>query len=184
MATSHIPVILLTARSLSEQREEGYGTGADSYLTKPFSGSVLLARVDNLLRNRTMLRSLFSGDKKEEAAEEQLGSRDQTFINRLRDSIRQNMGDSDFTVERLGEEVGLSRVQLYRKVKALTGQTPVDLLKKARLERARLLVEKTDKSISEIAYEVGFTAPSYFNKCFKDEFGVSPGGLRERGSQL
>ena len=184
MATSHIPVILLTARSLSEQREEGYGTGADSYLIKPFSGSVLLARVDNLLRSRTMLRSLFSGDKKEEAAEEQLGSRDQTFINRLRDSIRQNMGDSDFTVERLGEEVGLSRVQLYRKVKALTGQTPVDLLKKARLERARLLVEKTDKSISEIAYEVGFTAPSYFNKCFKDEFGVSPGGLRERGSQL
>ena len=184
MATSHIPVILLTARSLSEQREEGYGTGADSYLTKPFSGSVLLARVDNLLRNRTMLRSLFSGDKKEEAAEEQLGSRDQTFINRLRDSIRQNMGYSDFTVERLGEELGLSRVQLYRKVKALTGQTPVDLLKKARLERARLLVEKTDKSISEIAYEVGFTAPSYFNKCFKDEFGVSPGGLRERGSQL
>lgn len=184
MATSHIPVILLTARSLSEQREEGYGTGADSYLTKPFSGSVLLARVDNLLRSRTMLRSLFSGDKKEEAAEEQLSSRDQTFINRLRDSIRQNMGDSDFTVERLGEEVGLSRVQLYRKVKALTGQTPVDLLKKARLERARLLVEKTDKSISEIAYEVGFTAPSYFNKCFKDEFGVSPGVLRERGSQL
>ena len=184
MATSHIPVILLTARSLSEQREEGYGTGADSYLTKPFSGSVLLARVDNLLRSRTMLRSLFSGDKKEEAAEEKLGSRDQTFINRLRDSIRQNMGDSDFTVERLGEELGLSRVQLYRKVKALTGQTPVDLLKKARLERARLLVEKTDKSISEIAYEVGFTAPSYFNKCFKDEFGVSPGGLRERGSQL
>lgn len=184
MATSHIPVILLTARSLSEQREEGYGTGADSYLTKPFSGSVLLARVDNLLRNRTMLRSLFSGDKKEEAAEEQLGSRDQTFINRLRDSIRQNMGDSDFTVERLGEEVGLSRVQLYRKVKALTGQTPVDLLKKARLERARLLVEKTDKSISEIAYEVGFTAPSYFNKCFKDEFGVNPSALREQGSKL
>ena len=184
MATSHIPVILLTARSLAEQREEGYGTGADSYLTKPFSGSVLLARVDNLLRSRTMLRSLFSGDKKEEAAEEQLGSRDQTFINRLRNSIRQNMGDSDFTVERLGEEVGLSRVQLYRKVKALTGQTPVDLLKKARLERARLLVEKTDKSISEIAYEVGFTAPSYFNKCFKDEFGVNPGALREQGSKL
>lgn len=184
MATSHIPVILLTACSLSEQREEGYDTGADSYLTKPFSGSVLLSRVDNLLRNRTMLRSLFSGDKKEEAAEEQLSSRDQTFIGRLRDSIRQNMGDSDFTVERLGEELGLSRVQLYRKVKALTGQTPVDLLKKARLERARLLVERTDKSISEIAYEVGFTAPSYFNKCFKDEFGVSPGVLRERGSQL
>ena len=177
-ATSHIPVILLTARSLADQREEGYGTGADSYLTKPFSGSVLLARIDNLLKSRTLLRSLFSGDKKEEEAEERLGSRDQSFIARLRDSIRQNMSDSEFSVERLGEEVGLSRVQLYRKVKALTGQSPVELLKKARLEKARTMVEKTDKSIAEIAYDMGFTSPSYFNKCFKDEFGVSPGALR------
>lgn len=178
-ATSHIPVILLTARSLTEQREEGYGTGADSYLTKPFSGSVLRARIDNLLKSRNMLRSIFSGGKQEEEEEERLGTQDQSFVDRLRNTMQQNMGDSDFSVERLGEAVGLSRVQLYRKVKALTGQTPVELLRKARLEKARRLVEKTERSISEIAYEVGFTSPSYFNKCFKDEFGVSPGTLRE-----
>ena len=180
-ATSHIPVILLTARSLSEQREEGYGTGADSYLTKPFTGSLLLARIDNLIHSRTLLRSLFSGNSKEEEKEEEmLGVQDQTFVTRLREVIRDNMGDSDFSVERIGEEIGLSRVQLYRKVKALTGQTPVELLRKARLERGRRLIEKTEKSVSEIAYEVGFTSPSYFNKCFKDEFGISPGAMREK----
>lgn len=180
-ATSHIPVILLTARSLSEQREEGYGTGADSYLTKPFTGSLLLARIDNLIHSRTLLRSLFSGNSKEEEEEEErLGAQDQTFVTRLREVIRDNMGDSDFSVERIGEEIGLSRVQLYRKVKALTGQTPVELLRKARLERSRRLIEKTEKSVSEIAYEVGFTSPSYFNKCFKDEFGISPGAMREK----
>ena len=180
-ATSHIPVILLTARSLSEQREEGYGTGADSYLTKPFTGSLLLARIDNLIHSRTLLRSLFSGNSKEEEKEEEmLGAQDQTFVTRLREVIRDNMSDSDFSVERIGEEIGLSRVQLYRKVKALTGQTPVELLRKARLERGRRLIEKTEKSVSEIAYEVGFTSPSYFNKCFKDEFGISPGAMREK----
>lgn len=180
-ATSHIPVILLTARSLSEQREEGYGTGADSYLTKPFTGSLLLARIDNLIHSRTLLRSLFSGNSKEEEKEEEmLGTQDQTFVTRLREVIRDNMGDSDFSVERIGEEIGLSRVQLYRKVKALTGQTPVELLRKARLELSRRLIEKTEKSVSEIAYEVGFTSPSYFNKCFKDEFGISPGAMREK----
>ena len=180
-ATSHIPVILLTARSLSEQREEGYGTGADSYLTKPFTGSLLLARIDNLIHSRTLLRSLFSGNSKEEEKEEEmLGAQDQTFVTKLREVIRDNMGDSDFSVERIGEEIGLSRVQLYRKVKALTGQTPVELLRKARLERGRRMIEKTEKSVSEIAYEVGFTSPSYFNKCFKDEFGISPGVMREK----
>lgn len=180
-ATSHIPVILLTARSLSEQREEGYGTGADSYLTKPFTGSLLLARIDNLIHSRTLLRSLFSGNSKEEEKEEEmLGAQDQTFVTKLREVIRDNMGNSDFSVERIGEEIGLSRVQLYRKVKALTGQTPVELLRKARLERSRRLIEKTEKSVSEIAYEVGFTSPSYFNKCFKDEFGISPGAMREK----
>ena len=177
-ATSHIPVILLTARSLTEQRAEGYGTGADSYLTKPFSGSVLLARIDNLLKSRQMLRSIFSGSSEEAEEESKLGDMERSFVETLRTKVRENMADSDFSVERLGMEVGLSRVQLYRKVKAITGLTPVELLRKARLERARLLIEKTDQSISEIAYGVGFTTPSYFNKCFKDEFGVSPGALR------
>lgn len=178
IATSHIPVVLLTARSLPEQREKGYETGADSYLTKPFSGQVLLSRIDNLLRSRTLLRSLFSGDKAEAAEEERLCSQDKTFVTRLREIIQQHLADSDFSVERLGEEIGLSRVQLYRKVKVLTGKTPVELLRKARLMKARTMVTTTDRSIAEIAYATGFTSPSYFNKCFKDEFGISPGGMR------
>lgn len=178
IATSHIPVVLLTARSLPEQREKGYETGADSYLTKPFSGQVLLSRIDNLLRSRTLLRSLFSGDKAEAAEEERLCSQDKTFVTRLREIIQQHLADSDFSVEQLGEEIGLSRVQLYRKVKVLTGKTPVELLRKARLMKARTMVTTTDRSIAEIAYATGFTSPSYFNKCFKDEFGVSPGGMR------
>lgn len=178
IAMSHIPVVLLTARSLPEQREKGYETGADSYLTKPFSGQVLLSRIDNLLRSRTLLRSLFSGDKAEAAEEERLCSQDKTFVTRLREIIQQHLADSDFSVERLGEEIGLSRVQLYRKVKVLTGKTPVELLRKARLMKARTMVTTTDRSIAEIAYTTGFTSPSYFNKCFKDEFGVSPGGMR------
>lgn len=177
-ATSHIPVVLLTARSLSEQRKEGYDTGADSYITKPFSGQVLLSRIENLLRSRIMLRSVFAGDKQETDEEEKLNEADKTFVGRLRTAIQENLGDSDFSVERLGEEIGLSRVQLYRKVKALTGQTPVELLRKARLTKARQLLEKTEKSVSEIAYEVGFTSPSYFNKCFKDEFDINPSSLR------
>lgn len=177
-ATSHIPVVLLTARSLYEQRKEGYDTGADSYITKPFSGQVLLSRIENLLRSRIMLRSVFAGDKQETEEEEKLNEADKTFVGRLRTAIQENLGDSDFSVERLGEEIGLSRVQLYRKVKALTGQTPVELLRKARLTKARQLLEKTEKSVSEIAYEVGFTSPSYFNKCFKDEFDINPSSLR------
>lgn len=177
-ATSHIPVVLLTARSLSEQRKEGCDTGADSYITKPFSGQVLLSRIENLLRSRIMLRSVFAGDKRETEEEAKLNEADKTFVGRLRTAIQENLGDSDFSVERLGEEIGLSRVQLYRKVKALTGQTPVELLRKARLTKARQLLEKTEKSVSEIAYEVGFTSPSYFNKCFKDEFDINPSSLR------
>lgn len=177
-ATSHIPVVLLTARSLSEQRKEGYDTGADSYITKPFSGQVLLSRIENLLRSRIMLRSVFAGDKRETEEEAKLNEADKTFVGRLRTAIQEHLGDSDFSVERLGEEIGLSRVQLYRKVKALTGQTPVELLRKARLTKARQLLEKTEKSVSEIAYEMGFTSPSYFNKCFKDEFDINPSSLR------
>ena len=174
-ATSHIPVVLLTARSLDEQRAEGYGCGADSYITKPFTAATLLARVDNLLSSRRQLRRLFAGDNAAKDDEEKLTPRDQTFVCRLRDIIKQNLGDSDFSVERIGEEIGLSRVQLYRKVKALTGQSPVELLRKARLAKARRMIEAGTGTIAEIAYAVGFSSPSYFNKCYKDEFGTSPG---------
>ncbi len=178
-ATSHIPVILLTARSLTEQREQGYEQGADSYITKPFSSSLLLARIENLLRCRVLLSQLFSHTKEEQQEEQQLGSRDRTFVDQLRKVIQTRMGDSELSVEQIGADLGFSRVQLYRKVKALTGQTPVELLRKARLSKARHLLETTDQSIAEIAYHVGFTSPSYFNKCFKDEFGCNPSEVRD-----
>ena len=96
---------------------------------------------------------------------------------KFRDFVERNMTDSDLSVETIGAELGLSRVQLYRKVKALTGQSPVELLRRARLQRGRQLLQSTDKTVSEVAYEVGFSAPSYFTKCFKDEYGISPSDL-------
>ena len=96
---------------------------------------------------------------------------------KFRDFVERNMTDSDLSVETIGAELGLSRVQLYRKVKALTGQSPVELLRRVRLQRGRQLLQSTDKTVSEVAYEVGFSAPSYFTKCFKDEYGISPSDL-------
>ncbi len=180
ISISHIPVILLTARVLEEQRAEGYATGADSYITKPFSASTLTARIDNLLRNRRQLKRIFSGTVQEQADEESsLGETDKTFVAQLRKIIKQHIPDADYSVEDLGAEIGLSRVQLYRKVKALTGYSVVDLLRKARLARAKRLLETTDKTVQEVAYEVGFTTPSYFAKRFKEEFGVSPGDIHK-----
>ncbi|MBP7767737.1 MAG: substrate-binding domain-containing protein [Prevotella sp.] len=190
-ATSHIPVILLTARTLDEQQAEGYATGADSYITKPFSGKVLLTRIDNLLNSRRQLRQLFAGSAPQAdsqaaapggdvaAAGQGVGDRNVLFIGRLRETIQRNLGDSELSVEQIGEEMGLSRVQLYRKVKALTGQSPVELLRTARLQRGKRLLETTDMTIAEVAYDVGFSSPSYFTKCFKDEFGVSPRELNQ-----
>ena len=106
-----------------------------------------------------------------------MGDRDTRFIANLRTIIQASLSDPDLNVERIGEEVGLSRVQLYRKVKALTGRSPVELLRTARLLRGKKLLETTGQSISEVAYAVGFTSPSYFTKCFKDEFGASPSEL-------
>jgi signal transduction histidine kinase/DNA-binding response OmpR family regulator len=175
--TCHIPVILLTARTLDKHKVEAYENGADAYITKPFAADLLLARIDNLLKSRQMLRKAFSGEQMEgEKIREadSWGDKDNKFVKQLRNMIQEYLGDSDLNVEKMGEELGMSRVQLYRKVKALTGQSPVELLRKARVSRGKKLLETTDKSISEIAYEVGFTAPSYFTKCFKDEYGIRP----------
>lgn len=180
-ATSHIPVIMLTAKNLEEHRAEGYEQGADSYITKPFHSKVLLARVENLLHQRAHLRQLFAQGAAEgkETEEEvsRLDDRDKAFVKQLHDIIKSHMGNSDFGVEDIGAEIGLSRVQLYRKVKAITGSSVVDLLRKARLAKARRLLEANSMNISEVAYEVGFSSPSYFTKCFKDEYGMLPGDV-------
>ena len=185
-ATSHIPVILLTARALSHHQIEGYESGADAYITKPFSAEVLMARIGNLLKSRHQLKDLFGkvagteGTDPVETPAEELApqnKKEDAFVTKFRDFVEKNLADSDLNVETIGAELGLSRVQLYRKVKALTGQSPVELLRTARLQKGRELLQATDKNVSEVAYEVGFTAPSYFTKCFKDEFGISPSDL-------
>ena len=180
--TSHIPVIVLTAKNLDEHRAQGYEYGADSYITKPFHGKVLLSRIENLLKQRRLLKSHFenifnqtSQTAEQEVAMNQLEDRDKQFLNQLHAIIQKNLSDSEFGVEDIGKEIGLSRVQLYRKVKAMTGSSVVDLLRKARLAKAKRLLESRSMSVSEVAYEVGFSAPSYFTKCFKEEYGMLPG---------
>ena len=176
-ATSHIPVIMLTAKNLEEHRAEGYEHGADSYITKPFHSKVLLTRIENLLKQRKLLKHLFQGtlEAELEIADSHLEDRDKQFLKQLHAIIQKNLSDSEFGVEDIGKQIGLSRVQLYRKVKAMTGSSVVDLLRKARLAKAKRLLESRSMSVSEVAYDVGFSAPSYFTKCFKDEYGMLPG---------
>ena len=180
--TSHIPVIMLTAKNLDEHRAEGYEHGADSYITKPFHSKVLLSRIENLLKQRRLLKTHFenlfnqtSQSAEQEIAMSQLEDRDKQFLHQLHAIIQKNLSNSEFGVEDVGKEIGLSRVQLYRKVKAMTGSSVVDLLRKARLAKAKRLLESRSMSVSEVAYEVGFSAPSYFTKCFKEEYGMLPG---------
>lgn len=178
--TSHIPIILLTARSTESQQVEGLESGADAYLTKPFSAQLLLARIDNLLKSRQQLRHLFDGKAKEESQEEEkLSAPDRTFIDRLKVAIQKHLSESDLKMDDLGAELGISRVQLYRKVKALTGLSPVDLLKQMRLQKAYSLLEHTDHTVSEIAYNTGFSSPGYFTTCFKKQYGKSPLEVRK-----
>ena len=173
-AISHIPVILLTARSLDEQRAEGYEHGADAYISKPFSLRLLLSRIDNLIESRKKLSQTWSKGVEDDEIGNLSNEIDKSFLKQLRKIIQENLSNSDLSVEQIGDEIGLSRVQLYRKVKALTGYSPVEMLRKARLMRARHLLQTTDKSVSEVAYAVGFSTPSYFSKCYKEEFDLQP----------
>ena len=184
MVTNHIPVMLLTARALSQHQIEGYESGADAYITKPFSSELLMARIDNLLRNRHLLKDIWSTTlekntpKQEDNMQEEVANED-AFVVKFKKVVEEHMANSDLGVEEIGNVMGLSRVQLYRKMKALTGCSPVDLLRKARLASARQYLLSSDLSVSEIAYKVGFSSPSYFTKCFKDEYGIVPGDTRK-----
>ena len=181
--TSHIPVILLTARSTEEQQLEGLGSGADDYMTKPFSAQLLLARIDNLLKSRQKLRHLFNGKVKSEPevkeAEEKLSPLDRKFIDRLKAAMEKHLSESDVKVDDIGSDIGLSRVQLYRKLKAITGLSPAELLRQMRLQKAHDLIMHSDQPISAIAYDTGFSSPGYFSKCFRDEYGISPSDMRK-----
>ncbi len=185
--SSHIPVILLTARALEKHQIEGYESGADAYITKPFSPELLLARIDNLLQSRHQLKDLWAlkpaaetvAATSPEPAVAATTPIEDAFISQFKSIVEERLTDSNLSVEDLATAMGLSRVQLYRKVKALTGSSPVDLLRKARLAQAHKLLQESTLSVSEIAYQVGFASPSYFTKCYKDEFGTVPGEARK-----
>jgi ABC-type sugar transport system substrate-binding protein/DNA-binding response OmpR family regulator len=183
--SSHIPVILLTARALEKHQIEGYESGADAYITKPFSPELLLARIDNLLQSRHQLKDLWSVKAATEPATPAAAVMpaptpiEDAFISRFKGIVEERLTDSNLSVEDLAADMGLSRVQLYRKVKALTGSTPIDLLRKARLSHAQQLLQESKLTVSEVAYQVGFASPSYFTKCYKDEFGIVPGEARK-----
>lgn len=176
-ATSHVPVILLTSNAQENQRAEGYDCGADAYITKPFSSKVLLSRVRNLLENRKRLKYVYASGADDEARDE--ADPDSRFMADFGRVVRERMSDSSLSVETISSALGLSRVQMYRKVKQLTGQSPVEIIRVTRLKKAEHLLKSTKMTVSEISYDVGFSSPSYFSKCFKDYFGCQPGEMRE-----
>lgn len=178
LQTCHIPVILLTACSLDEQKIQGYDGGADSYISKPFSSQLLLARVRNLIDSHRRLKQFFGGGQA--LAKEDVCDMDKDFVEKFKALIDAKMGDSGLNVEDLGKEMGLSRVQLYRKIKSLTNYSPNELLRIARLKRAASLLASSDMTVAEIGYEVGFSSLSYFAKCYKEQFGESPTDLLKR----
>lgn len=178
MQTSHIPVMMITACAAEEQKIKGYECGADSYISKPFSFNLLLARLRNLIQNQEQLKDIY-GDislPKTESAHI-----DKDFIDRLREIVESRLGDPELSVEEIGRELGLGRVQLYRKTKALTGYSPNELIRISRLKRAESILLTSDKTIAEVAYSVGYSTPSYFTKCYKEYFGKMPGDtVRDR----
>mgnify|MGYP002949315518 CR=1 FL=1 len=173
---SHVPVILLTSQAFAEQRAEGYDCGADAYITKPFSSKVLVSRVRNLLENRKRLKYVYGVVA--DNVQKECGDVDSRFMDDFRRVVEEYLADSNLTVETVSAALNLSRVQMYRKVKQLTGSSPVELIRVTRLKRAEHLLKTTNMTVSEISYEVGFSSPSYFSKCFKDHFGTAPGDMR------
>lgn len=172
MRTSHIPVMMLTACSLDEQRISGFDSGADSYIAKPFNPAVFRSRLHNLIANRRRLLEFFAD--RAVISSSAVSEPDKNFADRFRTLLEENLSDASLSVEELGEKMGMSRTQLYRKLKALTNYSPVELLRIARLKRAKELLSRTDKAISEVAYLVGFSSPSYFTRSYKDYYGESP----------
>ena len=192
ISTCHIPVLLLTACSLDEQRAEGYRSGADGYLSKPFNGDVLRARCQGLIANRRRIKELWQPDNGAVTVPDEVktpvpvqtsddggAQLDNDFYQRLREIFTREMGNPSLNVDTLASMMGLGRSQFYRKIKALTNCSPVELLRRMRLQRARKLLTTTDRTVGEIAYEVGFSTPAYFTKCYRDEFGQTPSELRE-----
>jgi signal transduction histidine kinase/DNA-binding response OmpR family regulator len=174
LSTSHIPVMLLTACSLDEEKATGFESGADAYIQKPFNERLFTIRIRKLIENRKRLKELFRENQTFGEIKASVSDIDKDFITQFHQFIEENITNSELNVDDIGKELGLSRVQLYRKLKSLTNYAPNELVRIIRLRTAANLLETTNQNISEIAYATGFTSPSYFTKCFRDYFNESP----------
>ncbi|MBK9097148.1 MAG: response regulator [bacterium] len=179
--TSHIPIILLTAKSGQENKIEGLETGADDYLTKPFDLKELRIRVKNLIAIRIKLQEKYAKLETypQGIENKKLSSIDEEFMRRVITVIENHLSDEDFSTEEFGEELGMSRMQVHRKLKALTGKSAIQYIKTFKLDKARKMIKEKSGNISEIAYSLGFGSPAYFTKCFKEEFGYPPSEISE-----
>lgn len=172
--TSHIPIIMLTAKSSEESKLEGLKTGADDYLTKPFNMELLKLKLANIVKQRNELRKRFNRDIAIQPSEVTVTSTDEKFLNQAIAIVEKHMMNTDFNVEMMVKEMGLSRSNLYLKFKELTGLSSSEFIRNVRLKRAVQLFENSDLSVKEIMYMTGFNTASYFSKCFKKQFGVIP----------
>jgi len=174
LRTSHIPTIILTAKGSIEQRIVGIQSGADEYITKPFVLEYLFERIKALIRTREQLKAHYSHDLNIDMNSSTPGSLDKKFINDFTALIEKHMANSDLHVNEISRELGMSRVQVYRKVKALLGYSVHDYILSVRLKKAKHLLQNTEKTVAEISSEVGFSSPTYFSTCFKSKFNLSP----------
>ena len=172
--TSHIPVVLLTAKAGIENKIEGTKCGADDYIVKPFNEELLLLRIENLLSDRKKLKEKYSQTQRKEIIELATNNADEQFLRQIDKILHKHLSDSDFTASEFAGMLHVSRMQLHRKLKALTGLSTTEFIRSQRLKKASEIIKNTDISISEVCYEVGFNSPAYFSKCFKDVFGCSP----------
>ncbi|MCC6726410.1 MAG: substrate-binding domain-containing protein [Saprospiraceae bacterium] len=180
LRTSHIPIVLLTARSSMEQKIEGVQSGADAYVTKPFNLVLLSEIVKNLLAGRENLRERFGGNLQHGKLPSGIGDLDQQFLRKFTSYVEANLAEQNLTVESLSEAFGLSRVQLFRKTKALLGESPNDFIQQVRLKKASQLLLESDLTVAEIAYRSGYSSPGYFSTAFKGRYGCSPSEWREK----
>jgi len=171
---SHVPVVMLTAKAEAENKIEGLETGADDYITKPFNSKELIIRSKNLIEQRKKLKEKYNHQISLEVDESEIKSVDEKFLERARKIIEKNISDCSFDVNSFYPEMGMSRMQLFRKLKALVNQTPGELIRNLRLQRAAHLIKRNYGNVSEVTYEVGFNNLSYFAKCFKEKYGLLP----------
>jgi len=172
--TSHIPIILLTAKATSKDKIEGYETGADDYIMKPFDIQELKVRIKNLIDQRKKLRQHFQKEEIFKLEDKNISSIDKKFLKRAVGIIHEHLSDTTFGVESFAIELAIGRTSLYKKIMALVGEPPGDLIKRIRLSNAAILLKNNSGNISEIAFEVGFNNPAYFSECFKKQIGVTP----------